>query len=184
MVATSSKSGAVIDTQLPGECGPDRGDLFERRGKVHQDFTGNPEFVMQAPRLPGKGGDDAHMLDDLLQALIMLQQRLPEGRPIILMIAEKRDRSKLSWTTRWSSGQKRIKVQMQHAQLMTKGEDLKRPWRSGSDTSNADNGGRILFVLRPSTAIFRPDSIDLRSGTSSNPSLSPAPHCCRRESRS
>jgi hypothetical protein len=102
MVATSAKSGAVIDKlggsvfcsrSCRGECGPDRGDLFQRRGKVHQDFTGNPEFVMQALRLLGKGGDDAHMLDDLLQALIMLEQRLPGRRPIILMIAEKRDRS-------------------------------------------------------------------------------------------
>jgi hypothetical protein len=38
-------------------------------------------------------GDNAHMLDAMHQALLMLEHRTPSRRRIILMIAERRDRS-------------------------------------------------------------------------------------------
>jgi VWFA-related protein len=40
-----------------------------------------------------KEGDNAHILDAMHQALLMLEQRPPGRRRIILMIAERRDRS-------------------------------------------------------------------------------------------
>ena len=61
--------------------------------KVHQDFTANPYSVIDALRMLRKEGADAHMLDALRQALLMLERRPPGRRRIILMIAEKRDRS-------------------------------------------------------------------------------------------
>jgi VWFA-related protein len=102
-VETSSNSGAVIDklggsgilfTQLlAADAGETAVISFSDEVKVHQDFTGNPDFVIHALRMLRKEGSDAHMLDALRQALIMLERRPPGRRPIILMIAEKRDRS-------------------------------------------------------------------------------------------
>jgi VWFA-related protein len=64
--------------------------------KVHQEFTNNPDSVTHSLRMLRKEGDGAHMLDAMLQALLMLEQRPPGRRRIILMIAEKRDRSSVA----------------------------------------------------------------------------------------
>jgi VWFA-related protein len=103
MVQTSSNSGAVIDklggsgilfTQLLAAYSGETALIsFSDEVKVHQDFTTNPDLVIHALRLLRKEGSDAHMLDALLQVLLMLGRRPPGRRPIILMIGEKRDRS-------------------------------------------------------------------------------------------
>src|ERR1700730_15430316 len=102
-VQTSSTSGAVIDklggsgilfTQLlAADAGETAVISFSDEVKVHQEFTGNPDLVIHALRMLRKEGGDAHMLDAIRQALLMLEQRQPQRRRIILMIAEKRDRS-------------------------------------------------------------------------------------------
>ena len=100
---TSSNSGAVIDklggsgilfTQLlAADAGETAVISFSDQVKVHQEFTSNPESVIHALRMLRKEGSDAHMLDALRQALLMLEGRPAGRRRIILMIAEKRDRS-------------------------------------------------------------------------------------------
>jgi len=102
-VQTSSSSGAVIDklggsgilfTQLlAADAGETAVISFSDAVKVRQDFTGNPDFVIHALRMLRKDGGGAHMLDALRQALLMLERRPSGRRRIILMIAEKRDRS-------------------------------------------------------------------------------------------
>jgi VWFA-related protein len=102
-VQTSANSGAVIDklggsgilfTQLLAADGGATAVIsFSDEVKLHQDFTPNPDQVIHALRMLRKEGGDAHMLDGLRQALVMLEQRAPGRRRIILMIAEKRDRS-------------------------------------------------------------------------------------------
>ncbi len=102
-VQTSSNSGAVIDklggsgilfTQLlAGEAGQTAVITFSDDVKVHQDFTGDPDLIIHALRMLRKEGGEAHMLDALSQALVMLEHRPSGRRRIILMIAEKRDRS-------------------------------------------------------------------------------------------
>jgi VWFA-related protein len=102
-VETSSNSGAVIDklggsgilfTQLlAADAGETAVISFSDEVTVHQDFTGNPNLVIRALRMLRKEGGEAHMLDALRQALIMLERRPPGRRRIILMIAERRDRS-------------------------------------------------------------------------------------------
>ena len=102
-VQTSANSGAVIDklggsgilfTQLlAADAGETAVISFSDEVTVHQDFTGNPDSVIHALRMLRKEGGDAHMLDALRQALLMLERRPPGRRRIILMIAEKRDRS-------------------------------------------------------------------------------------------
>ena len=102
-VETSSNSGAVIDklggsgilfTQLlAADAGETAVLSFSDAVTVHQGFTGNPDSVIHALRMLRKEGGDARMLDALRQALIMLERRPPGRRRIILMIAERRDRS-------------------------------------------------------------------------------------------
>jgi len=102
-VQSSSNYGAVIDklggsgilfTQLlAADAGETAVISFSDEVKVHQDFTGNADLVIHALRMLRMEGGEAHMLDALRQALLMLERRPPGRRRIILMIAEKRDRS-------------------------------------------------------------------------------------------
>ena len=102
-VQTSENSGAVIDklggagilfTQLlAADAGRTAVVSFSDDIKIHQDFTGDSNLVIHALRMLRKEGGNAHILDALRQALTMLEQRPPGRRRIILMIAEKRDRS-------------------------------------------------------------------------------------------
>lgn len=102
-VQTSENSGAVIDklggtgilfTQLlAADAGQTAVISFSDEVKVHQSFTGSPDLVIHALRMLRKEGGNAHMLDALHEALDMLERRPPGRRRIVLMIAEKRDRS-------------------------------------------------------------------------------------------
>jgi VWFA-related protein len=102
-VQTSANSGAVIDKLggsgilftelLAADAGETAVISFSDEVKVHQEFTGDPDFVIHSLRMLRKEGDDAHILDAMHQALLMLAQRPPGRRRIVLMIAEKRDRA-------------------------------------------------------------------------------------------
>ena len=106
VVQTSANSGAVIDklggsgilfTQLlAADAGETAVISFSDRVQVHQEFTGNPESVIHALRMLRKEGGNAHMLDAMRQALGMLGERPAGRRRIILMIAERRDRSSIA----------------------------------------------------------------------------------------
>ncbi len=101
-VETGSNAGATIDklggsgilfTQLlAADAGETAVISFSDEVKVHQDFTGDPDLVIHALRMLRKEGDNAHMLDALRQALLMLEHRPAGRRRIILLVAEKRDR--------------------------------------------------------------------------------------------
>ena len=105
-VETSSNSGAVIDklggsgilfTQLlAADAGETAVISFSDAVKVHQDFTADPDSVTHALRMLRKEGSGPHTLDALRQALLMLERRPPGRRRIILIVAEKRDRSSKS----------------------------------------------------------------------------------------
>jgi VWFA-related protein len=102
-VETGSNSGAVIDklggsgillTQLLAADGGETAVIsFSDEVKVHQDFTDNPDLVIHSLRMLRKEGDNARILDAMRHALLMLEHRPAGRRLIILMIAEKRDRS-------------------------------------------------------------------------------------------
>src|SRR5450755_3836567 len=105
-VQTSSNSGAVIDklggsgilfTQLlAADAGETAVISFSSGVKVHQEFTSSPDSVIHALRMLRKEGGNAQMLDAMRQALRMLEKRPPRRRRIILMIAERRDRSSVA----------------------------------------------------------------------------------------
>ena len=102
-VQASENSGAVIDKLggsgilfaqlLAADAGETAVISFSDDVKVHQEFTNNADLVTHSLRMLRKEGSNAHMLDAMRQALSMLEQRPPARRRIILMIAEKRDRS-------------------------------------------------------------------------------------------
>ena len=105
-VETADNSRAVIDklgrtgilfTQLLAAVAGETAVIsFSDEVKVHQDFTGNADLTTHAMRMLRTGGSGAHMLDAIRQALVMLEQRPAGRRRIILMIAEKRDRSSMA----------------------------------------------------------------------------------------
>ncbi|HWQ52954.1 MAG TPA: VWA domain-containing protein [Bryobacteraceae bacterium] len=102
-VETGLNSGAVIDKLggsgilfaqlLAADAGETAVISFSDRVKVHQEFTGDPDSVIHALRMLRKEGSKARILDAMHQALAMLEQRPAGRRRIILMIAEKHDRS-------------------------------------------------------------------------------------------
>jgi VWFA-related protein len=102
-VQTSANSGAVIDKLggsgilfaqlLAADAGQTAMISFSDQVKVHQDFTADPDQVTHSLRMLRKEGGNAHMLDALRQALAMLAARPAGQRRIVLVIAEKRDRS-------------------------------------------------------------------------------------------
>ena len=102
-VQTSSNSGAILDKLgssgilfsqlLAADAGETAVISFSDEVRVHQDFTADPDSLSHSLRRLHKDGDGAHMLDALHQALFMLEHRPPSRRRIILMIAERRDRS-------------------------------------------------------------------------------------------
>jgi VWFA-related protein len=101
-VQTSANSGAVIDKLggsgilfaqlLAAEAGQTAMITFSDEVRLHQDFTGDPDKLTHSLRMLRMEGGDAHMLDALIQALGMLEQRPAGRRRIVLMIGEKRDR--------------------------------------------------------------------------------------------
>jgi VWFA-related protein len=102
-VQTSANSGAVIDKLggsgilfaqlLAADAGETAVTSFSDEVKIHQDFTSNPDLVIHSLRMLRMEGNNAHMLDAMRQALLMLERRPPGRRRIILMVAERRDRS-------------------------------------------------------------------------------------------
>jgi VWFA-related protein len=102
-VQTSANSGAVIDklggsgilfTQLlAADAGETAVISFADEVRVHQDFTNSADAVVHSLRMLRKEGGAARMLDAMSQALQMLETRPAGRRRIILLIAEKRDRS-------------------------------------------------------------------------------------------
>jgi VWFA-related protein len=103
VVQASANSGAVIDKLggsgilfsqlLAADAGETAVISFADEVKVHQDFSGSPDPVIHSLRMLRKEGDQAHILDAMRQALLMLEHRPSGRRRIVLMIAERRDRS-------------------------------------------------------------------------------------------
>jgi len=102
-VQTSANSGPIIDKlggagillsdMLAGDAGETAMLSFSDTVKLHQDFTGDPDKVTHAIQMLRMEGSDAHILDALQQAALMLEKRPAKRRRIIFMIAENRDRN-------------------------------------------------------------------------------------------
>jgi VWFA-related protein len=102
-VQTSGNSQAVIDKLggsgilftelLAGHAGETAVLTFGGNVRELQDFTTDPDQLEKTLRnLPVQRGDAAS-LDAVAEALKLLQQRKPERRRVILLIAEERDRA-------------------------------------------------------------------------------------------
>ncbi|HTA42979.1 MAG TPA: VWA domain-containing protein [Bryobacteraceae bacterium] len=102
-VQTNDNSGAVIDKLgrigilLTDLLAANEGETalisFSDEVRVRQGFTNNPDLVTHSLRMLRKDGGNAHMLDAIGTAVALLEQQPRQRRRIILMIAERRDRS-------------------------------------------------------------------------------------------
>jgi VWFA-related protein len=101
-IQTSASSAAILDKLgdsgilfselLAGDAGETAILTFSDEVRVRQDFTGDPDLLQRAMHMHVQGNGST-TLEGVMTALRMLSQRQPERRRIILMIAEKRDRS-------------------------------------------------------------------------------------------
>src|SRR5207244_2255338 len=93
VLAKLGTSGILLSHLLAADGGETALMVFREQVQVKQDFTADSNVLSQALRDLRVEGDGAAVLEGLMQALHMLDQRRPERRRIILVIAEKRDRS-------------------------------------------------------------------------------------------
>jgi VWFA-related protein len=86
-------SGVLFSELLAADAGESALLTFSERIQLLQDFTADSRALTDALRHVRTTGDGAAPLEAIMQSLRLLDQRRPERRRIILVIAEKRDRS-------------------------------------------------------------------------------------------
>jgi VWFA-related protein len=192
--------GLLLTQLLAADAGETAMISFSDDVKVHQEFTGNPDLVTHSLRMLRKEGSNAHMLDAMRQALLMLERRpLAPGeaprRRIILMIAERRDRSsgaplpeivervqRLNATVYWLTYSPFIEPFTAKARtredLKPEAERIKRPacpWCPGADDRPApyDPGpGGPFYALEELIRLHQPDLSELFTKTTGGRALS------------
>ncbi len=87
------RSGILFSQLLAGDRGETAVVSFSDSVQVFQDFTTDPDVLSRALQNLRVQGDGAATLEGVMQALRMLSHRKAGARRIILVIAEKRDRS-------------------------------------------------------------------------------------------
>jgi VWFA-related protein len=204
-VETSANSGPMIDklgrtglllTQLlAADAGETAMISFSDEVKLNQEFTGSPDLLTHSLRMLRMEGANAHMLDAMRQALLMLEQRPPDRRRILLMIAEKRDRAsesklpeivervqRLNATVYWLTYSPFLEPFTTKPKTM---EDLKPeatrikkpacPWCPGPDERPAPyepGPGGPLYALGELIRLHQPDLSDLFTKTTGGRALS------------
>jgi VWFA-related protein len=189
------RTGILLTQLLAAEAGETAVISFSDEVKVHQEFTANPDLVTHALRMLRSEGDHAHMLDALRQALLMLEQRPHAARRIVLMIAEKRDRSsdsklseimerveRLNATVYWLAYSPFLEPFTAKAKtkedLKPEAERIKKPacpWCPGPDDRPVpyDPGpGGPLYALGELMRLHEPDLSDLFTKTTGGRTLS------------
>ena len=85
-------SGILFSQLVAGGAGQTAVISFSDEIRQAQDFTDDPDLVTRALRRLRVKGSGARALDAILRALQMLDQRPPNQRRIVLLVAESRDR--------------------------------------------------------------------------------------------
>ncbi len=202
-VQTSANSLPVIDklgriglllTQLLAADAEETAMIsFSDDVKVHQEFTDNPDLVTHSLRMLRTEGRNAHVLDAMREALLMLEPR--PRRRIVLMIAEKRDRAseselseimervqRLNATVYWLTYSPFLEPFTARAKtredLKPEAERIKKPacpWCPGPDDRPApyDPGpGGPFYALEELIRLRQPDLSDLFTKTTGGRTLS------------
>jgi VWFA-related protein len=189
------RTGILLTQLLAADAGETATISFSDDVKVHQDFTANPDLVTHSLRMLRREGSNAHMLDAMRQALLMLEQRPHAGRRIVLMIAEKRDRSsdsklseimervqRLNATVYWLTYSPFLEPFTAKAKtkedLKPEAERIKKPacpWCPSPDDRPApyDPGpGGPFYALEELIRLHQPDLSDLFTTTTGGRTLS------------
>jgi VWFA-related protein len=103
LIQASSNAAAILDkigrigvlfsALVAGEAGETAVASFSNRFKLAQDFTADPDRLSHAVRNLRIQGDGVALFDALHESLGMLAARDPSRRRVMLVIAERRDRS-------------------------------------------------------------------------------------------
>ena len=87
------KIGLLMDNLVVGENGEAAVLAFDHRLRVMQDFTSEPAKIQEAMKRITPGSTNSRVIDAVNESVRMLKKRPGNHRRIILLIAEKRDKS-------------------------------------------------------------------------------------------
>ena len=87
------KIGLLMDNMVVGENGEAAVLAFDHRLRVMQDFTSEPSKIQEAMKRITPGSTNSRVIDAVVESVRMLKKRPGNRRRVILLIAEKRDKS-------------------------------------------------------------------------------------------
>ena len=85
--------GLLMDNMVVGENGEAAVLAFDHRLRVMQDFTSEPSKIQEAMKRITPGSTNSRVIDAVMESVRMLRKRPGNRRRVILLIAEKRDKS-------------------------------------------------------------------------------------------
>ena len=85
--------GLLVGDLIVGQNGEGAVLAFDHRLRVMQEFTSEPAKIQDAMRKITPGSSNSRLIDAVTDSVRMLRKRPPDHRRILIMIAEKRDKS-------------------------------------------------------------------------------------------
>lgn len=90
------KIGSLIEPMITGDSGEAAVIAFDHRVRTLQDFTNDAEKVKTAISKIQSGSTSSRMIDAVDSAVLMLRNRDPKRRRIILLVSETRDKGSVA----------------------------------------------------------------------------------------
>jgi len=87
------KIGLVLDDLVVGQSGEAAVLAFDHRLRTMQDFTSDGGRIQDAMKRITPGSSSSRLIDAVIESVRMLKRRPPDQRRVIVLIAEKRDKS-------------------------------------------------------------------------------------------
>jgi VWFA-related protein len=85
--------GLLVGDLIVGQNGEGAVMAFDHRLRVMQEFTSEPAKIQEAMKRINPGSTNSRLIDAVTESVRMLKKRPPDHRRILIMIAEKRDKS-------------------------------------------------------------------------------------------
>jgi len=85
--------GLVVGDLIVGQNGEGAVLAFDHRLRVMQEFTNEPSKIQDALKRVTPGSSNSRLIDAVTESVRMLKRRPPDRRRVLIMIAEKRDKS-------------------------------------------------------------------------------------------
>lgn len=85
--------GLLVGDLIVGQNGEGAVLAFDHRLRLMQDFTGEPAKIEEAMKKINPGSSNSRLIDAVVESVRMLRKRPSDHRRVLIMIAEKRDKS-------------------------------------------------------------------------------------------